>query len=106
MNDILKRDLELFIVNGYGERGNEIKSSRLDEIQQDFRCCGATDFLDWKESRYVKKSNITTARVNYFNLVAESCCKSPSAFCARRTHPSNIFIQVNFDYILNNSNYI
>lgn len=89
LNESLKDDLQKFILNDYGEKGHELKSQKLDDLQSDFKCCGATDFFDWQESKYVKKSN-STARLSYFNLVAESCCKSPSSFCAKRTHPSNI----------------
>lgn len=35
------------------------------------------------------KSQKKSKRINY-NLVSESCCKSPSKLCAIRDHPSNI----------------
>lgn len=95
LTESLKYDLETTILNEYNQTGFETKSALLDNLQTSLKCCGATDFLDWKSSKYILSQNNTSHIANEpnskkYNQVAESCCKSPSHLCARRTHPSNI----------------
>ena len=95
LNQNLTDDLQTFIQNDYGLE--QVKTHKLDELQTNFKCCGASDFLDWQNSKFViaeanrSSSNSENAP---FNLVAESCCKTPSKNCARRAHPSNIYFNV------------
>lgn len=56
----------------------------VDEMQIDFKCCGAESFEDWKYCKWLKTSTNETRKT------PDSCCKSPSSFCALRDHPSNI----------------
>jgi hypothetical protein len=114
----LKIDLEVIIFNEYGQPGFEEKTRSLDDLQikvifelinkmanyfviyisylklKKLKCCGASNFLDWKDSNYVRNANKTSTDSLktdiHFNLVAESCCKTPSKLCGKRTHPSNI----------------
>ena len=58
-----------------------------------FKCCGATNFLDYSNSKYVSMSEMTSPQ--NFNKVAESCCKTSSALCGSLIHPSNIYYKVN-----------
>ena len=55
-----------------------------------FKCCGAESFEDWKYCKWLKTTNDT-------RKTPDSCCKSPSSFCAIRDHPSNI------DYIVSST---
>lgn len=56
----------------------------IDEMQQEFWCCGSNSFEDWKHSDWLKNSKQETRKV------PDSCCKSMSEMCAVRDHPSNI----------------
>ena len=67
-----------------------------------FKCCGATNFLDWTSSKYVQDSKMRAAlagKNNSYNRASESCCKTPSNLCAKRDHPSNINHNVNYHAI-------
>ncbi|OWF54198.1 CD151 antigen-like [Mizuhopecten yessoensis] len=56
----------------------------VDDMQIEFKCCGAATFEDWKYSRWLKADNET------LNNTPESCCKTVGVNCAISTHPSNI----------------
>lgn len=48
-----------------------------------FKCCGSSNFSDWRESAWIQAEKE--------QLVPDSCCKTPTEFCGRRDHPSNIY---------------
>jgi CD151 antigen len=91
LKDTLRSDMEEIVINEYGQQGYEIKTKSLDDLQIKFKCCGASNFLDYRKSKYVRNNTIVG-----FNLVAESCCKTPAKLCAKRDHPSNINYNVSF----------
>ncbi|CAF0702809.1 unnamed protein product [Brachionus calyciflorus] len=93
LKESLKRDLENNIKFHYEEPGYDKQSKLLDNLQIKFKCCGANDFRDWFDSKYVQANNITEFQLENtrYNLVSESCCKTPSNLCAKRIHPSNIY---------------
>jgi CD151 antigen len=77
-----------------------MQTKLLDDLQTKLKCCGATNFLDWRESRFIinqnrsdSLNNLLSAKTRQYNQVAESCCKTPSYLCGKRTHPSNINYQ-------------
>ncbi|XP_017779976.1 PREDICTED: CD151 antigen-like [Nicrophorus vespilloides] len=63
---------------------NEDKTAAIDFLQDSFDCCGAGNYMDWESSRWrmENKSGI--------NIVPDSCCKTITVNCGKRTHPSNI----------------
>ncbi|KAK6630373.1 hypothetical protein RUM44_005040 [Polyplax serrata] len=61
------------------------KTKAIDDMQLQFKCCGAVRFEDWRHSKWFQQSRKTSN-----NLVPDSCCKTPSLNCGIRDHPSNI----------------
>ncbi|CAB3367566.1 Hypothetical predicted protein [Cloeon dipterum] len=57
----------------------------IDELQLEFKCCGAVRFEDWKYSRWL------TENPGVKNLVPDSCCITMTEKCGVRDHPSNIY---------------
>lgn len=78
----LTRNLNQTMMDNY--KFDSTISSAIDDMQIEFKCCGAESFEDWKYCRWFK-SNGTGGR-----KTPDSCCKSPSDLCALRDHPSNI----------------
>ncbi|XP_050720968.1 CD151 antigen-like [Eriocheir sinensis] len=64
---------------------DEAATLAIDTLQQEFDCCGALSYRDWKDSEWV----LSGAANN--NTVPDSCCKTPSPYCGVRDHPSNIW---------------
>ncbi|KAK3593918.1 hypothetical protein CHS0354_011521 [Potamilus streckersoni] len=56
----------------------------VDEMQQQFQCCGTRDFQDWRYSKWKKNENDT-------RVTPDSCCKTPSLMCALSDSPNNIY---------------
>lgn len=67
---------------------NEDKTVAIDFLQENFECCGAVSFSDWKYSKWKKEDPLIS------NKVPDSCCKSPMPYCGTRDHPSNIYYRV------------
>lgn len=63
---------------------DEDKTKAIDDMQSEFKCCGAVRFEDWKYSKWLMDNK------ELKNLVPDSCCKTPSLNCGVRDHPSNI----------------
>nr|CAD7570110.1 unnamed protein product [Timema californicum] len=61
------------------------KTTAIDQMQTQFKCCGAIRFEDWEYSQWYK--NLKTSSNN---KVPDTCCKSVAPGCGRRDHPSNI----------------
>ncbi|XP_037086364.1 CD151 antigen-like [Pollicipes pollicipes] len=57
----------------------------IDDMQQDFHCCGATYYTNWQYSRWLDSEANAERR-----KVPDSCCKTVVELCGRRDHPSNI----------------
>ncbi|XP_060568079.1 CD151 antigen-like [Ruditapes philippinarum] len=56
----------------------------IDDMQQEFFCCGSNSFEDWKYSKWLKENK------DEQHKTPDSCCKSEDQLCAIRDHPSNI----------------
>jgi len=78
----LEMNLNKTFVETYGIV--EEKTYAIDFLQEEFHCCGATIFEDWNQSRWRLEG------LSNENLVPDSCCKTLTAGCGKRTHPSNI----------------
>ncbi|KAF0042887.1 hypothetical protein F2P81_004224 [Scophthalmus maximus] len=52
---------------------------------QQFKCCGSNSSADWASSIWIRSRDSDNREV------PDSCCKSPTELCGRRSHPSNIY---------------
>ncbi|XP_018413189.1 PREDICTED: tetraspanin-11-like [Nanorana parkeri] len=85
ISEELKDSLNETIINNYAQPGMNDVTYAIDHLQQDFRCCGSSSYEDWRYSLYAITAN------NSGNIVPDSCCKTMTAECGRRDHPSNIY---------------
>uniref|UniRef100_A0A3P9LZV8 Tetraspanin n=1 Tax=Oryzias latipes TaxID=8090 RepID=A0A3P9LZV8_ORYLA len=83
LDEELRQNLKGTMVQKYKQPGEESITQALDRLQQEFKCCGSFNFSDWRESVWIQAGKE--------QLVPDSCCKTPTEFCGRRDHPSNIY---------------
>jgi len=87
-HDSLTQEIEVDLVKNmnknYNEAGQEAFTKAVDEMQQNFQCCGVASYSDWQNSKFIKTNEDGLK-------TPESCCKSPSPGCSVRDHPSNIY---------------
>ncbi|PBC34269.1 Tetraspanin-11 [Apis cerana cerana] len=88
----LKMNLNRTFLENYAVRRRE--TSAIDQMQIEFKCCGALRFEDWVVSEWHKDENV----LKNGSLVPDSCCKTPTLLCGRRDHPSNIHYTVSIDF--------
>ncbi|ELU01487.1 hypothetical protein CAPTEDRAFT_173473 [Capitella teleta] len=63
------------------------KTAAINNLHQEFKCCGAFSFQDWGDSRWL------TGNPDVNNSTPDSCCKTVSFGCAISDHPSNIYYE-------------
>ncbi|CDS42481.1 tetraspanin [Echinococcus multilocularis] len=64
----------------------------VDDLQKQFRCCGARNYRDWHGTGFEIKSKIPLNKTSTItSVVPSSCCIGPHAECGRIIHPSNIY---------------
>ncbi|XP_076375740.1 CD151 antigen isoform X1 [Megalopta genalis] len=80
----LKTNLNTTFLENYSVYSTE--TAAIDQMQIEFKCCGALRFEDWLMSEWRKDENV----LKDLRLVPDSCCKTPTHLCGRRDHPSNI----------------
>uniref|UniRef100_H2YH80 Tetraspanin n=1 Tax=Ciona savignyi TaxID=51511 RepID=H2YH80_CIOSA len=86
LHDELVSELKSNLNKNYNQTGQEAFSVAVDDMQQDFKCCGVQSYADWSSSKFI------TSPTNKNGLkTPESCCKTPSPNCSVRDHPSNIY---------------
>ncbi|XP_040579561.1 CD151 antigen [Lepeophtheirus salmonis] len=85
--DYINSELRVNLFDKYQrEYGNEDSITKaIDQLQVGMKCCGVDSFEDWKKTEWWNQTDIRQK-----NLVPDSCCLTPSAFCGVRDHPSNI----------------
>ncbi|XP_049862269.1 CD151 antigen-like [Schistocerca gregaria] len=83
VHDELSANLNSTFIQSYNVDTD--KTAAIDQMQQQFKCCGAVRFEDWQYSTWLKNNPDTPSKV------PDSCCKTPSALCGKRDHPSNIY---------------
>ncbi|RVE71741.1 hypothetical protein OJAV_G00055100 [Oryzias javanicus] len=99
LDEELRENLKGTMQQKYKQPGEESITQAVDRLQQEFKCCGSFNFSDWRESAWIQAEKE--------QLVPDSCCKTPTEFCGRRDHPSNIYkveggcIKKLEDFILN-----
>ncbi|XP_072510106.1 tetraspanin-11 isoform X2 [Notamacropus eugenii] len=85
LSDELKQHLNQTLTENYGQpKAKEITYS-VDQLQQDFRCCGSNSSADWEYSTYIQSPDAEGRKV------PDSCCKTVVVLCGQRAHPSNIY---------------
>ncbi|KOC66897.1 CD151 antigen [Habropoda laboriosa] len=89
----LKMNLNRTFLENYSMRSRE--TSAIDQMQIEFKCCGALRFEDWLVSEWHKDEEVLKDGV----VVPESCCKTPTSLCGKRDHPSNIYFTVFIDVL-------
>jgi hypothetical protein len=114
----LSHNLNVTMLESY--RIDESKTQAIDNMQQQFHCCGAGNFTDWYYRPDYAVAAATIPTLSYKSCasrsadgfasvdwlfgaytdtdgrllaVPESCCISPCKGCSRRIHPSNIFYE-------------
>lgn len=84
LSDELKVNLKETMVQKYKQPQQQSITQAVDKLQQEFKCCGSHNSSDWMESAWIHNDSSN-------RKVPDSCCKTPSEFCGRRDHPSNIY---------------
>uniref|UniRef100_U5ET06 Tetraspanin n=1 Tax=Corethrella appendiculata TaxID=1370023 RepID=U5ET06_9DIPT len=69
---------------------DEEKTKAIDLMQQEYMCCGAIRFEDWKQSVWLRSRRKDLLRPTEGRLVPDSCCLTLTPKCGIRDHPSNI----------------
>uniref|UniRef100_A0A3P9N9K2 Tetraspanin n=2 Tax=Poecilia reticulata TaxID=8081 RepID=A0A3P9N9K2_POERE len=86
LNDELKQNLKATMINKYRQSDeNEHITKAVDELQQEFKCCGSNNSTDWVESEWIRSADSKGRKV------PDSCCKTELDLCGQRDHPSNIY---------------
>ncbi|XP_030657833.1 CD151 antigen isoform X1 [Nomascus leucogenys] len=85
LNTELKENLKDTMTKRYHQPGHEAVTSAVDQLQQEFHCCGSNNSQDWRDSEWIH-SGEAGGRV-----VPDSCCKTVVAGCGQRDHASNIY---------------
>ncbi|XP_053575633.1 tetraspanin-11-like [Bombina bombina] len=81
----LRHNLNQTIIEDYAQPGKMDITLAIDNLQQDFRCCGSNSYHDWLYSLFINSEKSEK------RLVPDSCCKTITLNCGARDHPSNIF---------------
>jgi len=82
VHDELEINLNNTFVNNYGYDNDT--TTAIDFLQENFHCCGVGYYNDWEASKWRLNG------LSGMKLVPDSCCKTLTSNCGRRTHPSNI----------------
>ncbi|XP_058129744.1 CD151 antigen-like [Anopheles ziemanni] len=69
---------------------SESQTQAIDSMQQEFSCCGAVRFEDWRNSVWLRSRRKDLIRPTEGRLVPDSCCITVSPLCGLRDGPSNI----------------
>lgn len=69
---------------------SERVTKAIDLMQQNFMCCGAIRFEEYKESVWLRSNRNDLIREREGRLVPDSCCITMLSRCGISNHPSNI----------------
>lgn len=84
----LNRTLNDTFLTNYGV--HRAKTAAIDQMQQDYSCCGAFRFEDWPKGVWIRSRRKDLLSAHEGRVVPDSCCFSQTELCGRRDHPSNI----------------
>ncbi|XP_055703855.1 CD151 antigen-like [Phlebotomus papatasi] len=92
-NTLLDDDLsfslnETFLTSYAIDQG---RTKAIDQMQQEYKCCGAVRFEDWRQSLWISDQNDDLLFPPEDRVVPDSCCITPTNLCGLRDHPSNIY---------------
>jgi len=73
IHDELVTELRSNLNKNYNQTGQESLTRAVDQMQQEFECCGVEKYSDWKASTFIKQSESLKTPT--------SCCKTPSPRC-------------------------
>ncbi|VDL61634.1 unnamed protein product [Hymenolepis diminuta] len=77
--------------NEYHLHDNDITRS-VDELQKQYKCCGAWNYHDWQWSGLENNSKLAVSENSKTpSIVPNSCCIGPYPECGKIIHPSNIY---------------
>ncbi|XP_056269409.1 CD151 antigen-like isoform X2 [Pseudoliparis swirei] len=85
LNVELKQNLRETMTQKYKQSSQEHVTRAVDDLQQEFKCCGSNGSSDWAESAWIRSRDANG------RMVPDSCCKTIGELCGRRDHPSNIY---------------
>ncbi|XP_035763934.1 tetraspanin-11 isoform X1 [Neolamprologus brichardi] len=85
LSEELKQHLNHTMTENYAQPGKEAVTFAVDNLQQDFKCCGSNNSHDWTVSKYLVSGQAEG------RAVPDSCCKTITPHCGKRDHPSNIY---------------
>ncbi|CAJ1049253.1 CD151 antigen-like isoform X1 [Xyrichtys novacula] len=85
LSDELKQHLRDTMTQKYQQSTHEHVTGAVDNLQQEFKCCGSNSSSDWADSLWIRSRGADG------RIVPDSCCKTPTDLCGRRDHPSNIY---------------
>ncbi|XP_055854003.1 CD151 antigen-like [Episyrphus balteatus] len=88
LEDELKRTLNKTFASSYGI--DESRTVAIDRMQQEYKCCGAIRFEDWRSSEWLSSNRTDIIRPTNGRVVPDSCCVTLMDNCGLRDHPSNI----------------
>ncbi|XP_052888305.1 CD151 antigen-like [Anopheles moucheti] len=84
----LQYTLNATFMEHYGVSEQQTKA--IDSLQQEFSCCGAIRFEDWRHSVWLRSRRKDLIKPTEGRLVPDSCCITVLAKCGLRDGPSNI----------------
>lgn len=85
LSEELKENLTQTMTENYAQPEKDAITLAVDRLQQDFKCCGSNNSVDWSQSAYIQ------SRQSEGRVVPDSCCKTITPFCGKRDHPSNVY---------------
>lgn len=69
---------------------NERHTKAIDLMQQNFMCCGAIRYEEYRDSVWLKSNRKNLIRSTENRTVPDSCCVTMIKGCGTSSHPSNI----------------
>ncbi|XP_050070523.1 CD151 antigen-like [Anopheles maculipalpis] len=84
----LQHTLNATFMEHYGVSEQQTKA--VDSLQQEFSCCGAVRFEDWRHSVWLRSRRKDLIKPTEGRLVPDSCCITVVSKCGLRDGPSNI----------------
>jgi CD151 antigen len=78
---------------------SERHTKAIDLMQQNYMCCGAVRFEDYRESLWLKSRRSDLIRPIENRTVPDSCCVTMTKGCGVSHHPSNIPYTVRENFV-------
>lgn len=82
LNELQSSLNESFVTN---YKFDEARTHAIDDLQRKFDCCGASNYSDWRYSKWLIENPKEKKKV------PDTCCRTETLNCGVRDHPSNIY---------------